>query len=134
MSVLTKLMTAQLSTPIVDPKRMKGIKRKRIEEDPVRQIKKIRRIEKRFSEEERRSKMQHAKMEALKTEISETIPGKRLPIWKRKVPPEIPGAVSTPLVAATHAISTPKPLVTQMQLTPVSRVPPGKFIFCFQLN
>lgn len=126
-------MTAQLGTPIVDPKRMKGIKRKRIEEDPVRQIKKIRRIEKKFSEEERRSKMQQAKMEALKTEISETIPGKKLPIWKRKVPPEIPGAVSTPLVAA-NATSTPKPLVTQMQLTPISRVPPGKFICSFLLD
>ena len=128
MSVLTKLMSAQLTTPIVDPKRMKGIKRKRIEEDPVKQIKKIRRIEKKFSDEERKSKMQQAKIEALKTEINDTIPGKKLPIWKRKVPPEIPGAVSTPLVAANSVTSTPKPSVTQMQLTPVSRVPPGEFI------
>jgi hypothetical protein len=57
MSVLTKLMDAQLNAPIMDTKK-KGLKRKRSEEDPVRQIKKIRRIERKFEEEGRKAKIQ----------------------------------------------------------------------------
>jgi hypothetical protein len=133
MFVLTKLMDAQINGPIVDPKK-KGLKRKRIEDDPVRQIKKIRRIEKKFTDEERKARMQAAKMEALKTEQNDTIPGKKLPIWKRKIPPEIPGAslITTtprPLTTSTPTTLTPSSDLGPQRLTPVSRPPPGKAYF-----
>jgi len=115
-------MDAQLTVPLTDP-RKKGLKRKRMEEDPVKQIKKIRRIERKFTEEERKAKIQAAKLEAQKSEMNETLPGKKLPIWKRKIPPEVPGSSVT-------ATSTPKPSarpteLPNQKLTPISKPPQG---------
>ena len=139
MSVLTKLMDAQLSAPMTDS-RKRGLKRKRMEEDPVKQIKKIRRIERKFTEEERKAKIHAAKLEAQKSELNETLPGKKLPIWKRKIPPEVVGstqsseAVPTPKTSTYLVTSTPKPSLQPLEistqiLTPVSKPPLGEFVF-----
>ena len=146
MSVLTRLMDAQLTAPIADP-RKKGLKRKRSEDDPVKQIKKIKRIERKFTEEERKARIQAAKLEAQRSELNETLPGKKLPIWKRKVPPEVVGASSTTVSPAPKTsvptqttpmqtptvdllTSTPKPSklttdVSPQTSTPISRPPTG---------
>ena len=141
MSVLTRLMDAQLTAPIADP-RKKGLKRKRSEDDPVKQIKKIKRIERKFTEEERKARIQAAKLEAQRSELNETLPGKKLPIWKRKVPPEVVGASSTTVSPAPKTsmptqtptvdllTSTPKPSklttdVSPQTSTPISRPPKG---------
>ena len=94
MFVLTKLMDAQLNSPITtqdDAALMKGgnrRKRKRnagssISEDPVKQMKKIKKIEKKFTDQERKNKVLATKLNAIKTEPG-TLPGKKLPIWKKR--------------------------------------------------
>ena len=81
MGVLTKLMDAQvnaLESETVQDK--KNIKRSSgaFEEDPIEQMRKIRRIEKKVALEGKKSQRQ--------SELDgPRLPGKKLPIWKRKV-------------------------------------------------
>lgn len=85
MTVLTKLMDVQLNAP---PELFTFKKKpKRNILDPVRQIKKIKKIEKKFEREVQQEKMQK-KMEARQAVddvVKESIlPGKKLPIWKKR--------------------------------------------------
>ena len=94
MGVLTKLMDAQVNTPDVEPSSgvRKPVKRNNtgaFEEDPVEQMRKIKRIEKRVAMEGRKT---------IKNEVElPKIPGKKLPIWKRKISNEIPIAPKSTL-------------------------------------
>ena len=88
MGVLTKLMDAQVNAaPATENTNSKKyIKRKSnhdaFEEDPVEQMRKIRRIEKRVVLEGKRA--------SLKQELGgPKLPGKKLPIWKRKINTEM---------------------------------------------
>ncbi len=87
MSVLTKLMDAQLhGQPLAPP--AKNSKRRCSTLDPVKQMKKIKKIEREFNEEERRARIA-ARAEARRRELSrlggaDTVPGKKLPIWKKR--------------------------------------------------
>ena len=88
MGVLTKLMDAQVNA-VPDPDNMiskKSVKRKSnhdaFEEDPVEQMRKIRRIEKRVVLEGKRA--------SIKQELGgPKLPGKKLPIWKKKINTEV---------------------------------------------
>jgi len=57
--------------------------KRRHSNDPVSQIKKIKKLERKFTVEGKRQKLSLAKQEELKKNL---IPGKKLPIWRRKVP------------------------------------------------
>lgn len=87
MGVLTKLMDAQVNAApdTENTNSKKSIKRKSnhdaFEEDPVEQMRKIRRIEKRVVLEGKRA--------SLKQELGPKLPGKKLPIWKRKINTEV---------------------------------------------
>ena len=95
MFVLTKLMDAQLNSPITnndESSMMKnGSKRKRkrnvgsSDEDPVKQMKKIRKIEKKFTDQEKKNRINkiNSMSNPIKTEPG-TLPGKKLPIWKKR--------------------------------------------------
>ena len=85
MSVLTKLMDAQVNGPCVGQtenrkpsKRSSGV----FDDDPVEQIRKIRKIEKQVAQEERK------RVVSARTRQEELarLPGKKLPIWKRRTP------------------------------------------------
>lgn len=82
MSVLTKLMDAQVNGASVPAGDRKPVKRSNgvFDDDPVEQIRKIRKIEKRVAQEERR-KLVTAKV---RQEELARLPGKKLPIWKRR--------------------------------------------------
>ena len=95
MFVLTKLMDAQLNSPIInqnDPSLMKnGNKRKRKrnigsnDDDPVKQMKKIKKIEKKFTDQEKKNRA--IKMNNLSSQVKTepgTLPGKKLPFWKKR--------------------------------------------------
>ena len=82
MHVLLKLMEAQEkdSPIIVEPS---SRKRKRdYFNDPIKQIKKIRQIEKRFEAQNKRQKLMAAK--EARQQVCDTLPGKKLPIWKKR--------------------------------------------------
>ncbi|TRY67621.1 hypothetical protein TCAL_03448 [Tigriopus californicus] len=120
LEVLSKLMDAQLNAPQkTGPKKRKGP-----ENDPLKQIKRIKQIEKRFSNAEKRAKIQAKRAAAQQDEAemkANTVPGKKLPIWKRRstnphdaeMPEESPTKSPTP--------NAKEPL----KLTPVSGPPPG---------
>lgn len=100
MSVLTKLMDAQVNTPNVNGEAVKRpVKRNNsaFDEDPVEQMRKIRKIEKRVAQEEKR---RMAAVRARQEELAR-LPGRKLPIWKRKVPDH---AVSTPPIIAESSV------------------------------
>ena len=99
-------------------------------------------VDENLTEEERKARIQAAKLEAQRSELNETLPGKKLPIWKRKVPPEVVGASSTTVSPAPKTsmptqtptvdllTSTPKPSklttdVSPQASTPISRPPTG---------
>ena len=82
MGVLTKLMDAQVNAPEGEKPREEKKNTKRtsgaFEEDPIEQIRKIRRIEKKVALEGKKSLRQN--------ELDgPCLPGKKLPIWKRKL-------------------------------------------------
>ena len=95
MFVLTKLMDAQLNSPITtqdEPSLMKnGSRRKRKrnvgsnDDDPVRQMKKIKKIEKKYTDQEKRNKAHQRISTTAQVKIEPgTLPGKKLPIWKKR--------------------------------------------------
>ena len=84
MSVLTKLMDAQVNGVSVGSENRKPVKRSNgaFDDDPVEQIRKIRKIEKQVAQEERK------RVVSARTRQEELarLPGKKLPIWKRRAP------------------------------------------------
>ena len=84
MSVLTKLMDAQVNGVSVGSENRKPAKRSNgaFDDDPVEQIRKIRKIEKQVAQEERK------RVVSARTRQEELarLPGKKLPIWKRRTP------------------------------------------------
>ena len=84
MSVLTKLMDAQVNGVSVGPENRKPVKRSNgvFDDDPVEQIRKIRKIEKQVAQEERKRVV----TARTKQEELARLPGKKLPIWKRRTP------------------------------------------------
>ena len=98
MSVLTKLMDAQVNGVSVGSENRKPAKRSNgaFDDDPVEQIRKIRKIEKQVAQEERKRVVK-----TRQEELASRLPGKKLPIWKRRTPEAplrqghpAPGAVS----------------------------------------
>jgi len=93
MSVLTKLMDAQINAPDVEGSSDKrGPKRRNsgaFEEDPVEQMRKIRRIEKRVAMEGKRKSKNETATQINDENIRPCMPGKKLPIWKRRVPEHV---------------------------------------------
>ena len=81
MSVLTKLMSAQINNPDSDPGPDRRPAKRRnsgaFEDDPVEQIRKIRRIEKRVAGQQ---------VGASREAEPVRLPGRKLNIWKRAVP------------------------------------------------
>jgi len=110
MSVLTKLMDAQLMAPSEpeDPNRRR--KRKRFD-DPVQQIRKIKKIERRVMNDELRAKRQArldqlAKIKTEEDNMERTkLPGKKLPIWKKRFT-----TTDTEMRNPKPVISAPAPL------------------------
>ena len=98
MSVLTKLMDAQVNGASVGPENRKPVKRSNgaFDDDPVEQIRKIRKIEKQVAQEERKRVVSaRSRQEELAR-----LPGKKLPIWKRRTPeaPLRQGHPATPVL------------------------------------
>ena len=97
MFVLTKLMDAQLNSPIVNQDDLavmkNGNKRKRKrnsvgsqDDDPVKQMKKIKKIEKKYVTEQEKKNRQ-SKIIAMNSQVKTEpgmLPGKKLPIWKKR--------------------------------------------------
>lgn len=94
MSVLTKLMDAQINAPDAEgPWDKRALKRRNsgaFEDDPVEQMRKIRRIEKRVALEGKKKNRQD-NINRLKQDeaLQPCLPGKKLPIWKRKIPDHV---------------------------------------------
>ena len=91
MSVLTKLLDAQLNAPPEVLANAQQKKQRKI--DPVRQIKQIKKIEKKFEREQRRSILERQTLPSVfvvpnTSTTSPTtpsiVPGKKLPIWKKR--------------------------------------------------
>lgn len=133
MAVLTKLMEAQLLAPPPSPENRK--KRRLKPDDPLRQIKKIKKIEKKFTADEKKARIAAAKM-SLASENREqirfvegAIPGKKLPIWKKRSThqPGTNGAVDISAPRPTNLVPVPPPphLGRGMVLKPISRPPHG---------
>ena len=147
MSVLTKLMDAQLhSTPSLLPQKKASGRKNKSSLDPVKQIKKIRRIEKKFSTDEKRVRSQQAlaaEQARQQQQMENTLPGKKLPIWKRRSNQPEETSASTPSKNAAVPSSSPSKLLptpstptsskpssnptvnSKLVLTPVSGPPPG---------
>ena len=92
MAVLTKLLDAQINAPQSSETTNQSIsggsnrKQKKNELDPVRQIKRIKKIEKKFERELKQEKLK-PKVDNLSSTPDETnriVPGKKLPIWKKR--------------------------------------------------
>lgn len=120
LEVLSKLMEAQLNAPQkCGPKKRKGP-----ENDPVKQIKRIKQIERRFSNAEKRAKIQAKRAAAQQDEAemkANAVPGKKLPIWKRRStnPHDADFPEDPPIKPTTPIAKEP------LKLTPVSGPPPG---------
>ena len=133
MAVLTKLMEAQLNAPPPSPE---GRKKRRFKpDDPLRQMKKIKKIEKKFSADERKARIAAAKM-SLTSEnrdqirfVEGAIPGKKLPIWKKRSTnqPGSNGTIDAGAPRPTNLVPVPPPpnLGRRMMLKPISRPPHG---------
>ena len=133
MSVLTKLMDAQMNAPATPELKKKARRRKK--EDPVSQMKKIQKIEKKVKLEEKRAKIQAKLQASLKKEAEDnindygedTLPGKKLPIWKKRsnqpFQPESPPKQARP--QDVKPFSGPPPGAI---LQPVSGPPPGAIL------
>ena len=98
MSVLTKLMDAQVNGVSVGPENRKPVKRSNgaFDDDPVEQIRKIRKIEKQVAQEERKRVV----TARTKQEELARLPGKKLPIWKRRTPETLSSKIDPPLATA----------------------------------
>ena len=107
MSVLTKLMDAQVNGVSVGPENRKPVKRSNgvFDDDPVEQIRKIRKIEKQVAQEERKRVV----TARTKQEELARLPGKKLPIWKRRTPETLSSKPDQPLATAEeqklHSVS-----------------------------
>ena len=104
MSVLTKLLDAQLNTP---PEVLASAQRKKRPNDPVRQIKQIKKIERKFEREQKQQKTsalkEHPSPET--TSPAGIVPGKKLPIWKKR---ETQINTQQNELDIKHEITTPK--------------------------
>jgi len=126
MNVLTKLMDAQLaglSPGSSTPTKKSPVKRKRNVNDPIRQMKKIKRIEKQFTEEGKRVQCQQIKRENLADFGENILPGKKLPIWKKRSTGQQHTALkeSPPKTSPSPTSGNEQAIV----LTPVAGPPPG---------
>ena len=142
MAVLTKLMEAQLlAPPSPDNKKKRRVK----PDDPLRQMKKIKKIEKKFTADEKKARIAAAKVAAASENkeqiqfVEGAIPGKKLPIWKRRSTnqPELDNGSGPPsnangtLVRGRPTNLVPVPtlpppnLSRGMVLKPISGPPPG---------
>ena len=92
MAVLTKLLDAQINAPQSSETNNQSIsggsnrKQKKNDLDPVKQIKRIKKIEKKFERELKQEKLK-PKVDNLTSPSDETnriVPGKKLPIWKKR--------------------------------------------------
>ena len=85
MSVLTKLLDAQMNAP---PEVLASAQKKRRQVDPVRQIKQIKKIERKFEREQKQQKTsalkEHPSSDTPVTAPAGMVPGKKLPIWKKR--------------------------------------------------
>lgn len=117
-NVLAKLMNTQLNAPPANNGSQKKKMRRR-REDPVSQMKKIKTIEKKFANDEKRTKIQ-AKMEAMMqrkvqedeaTYGSDTVPGKKLPIWRKRSSSQQPEPKSSNLVSTPNKSPMSSPVV-----------------------
>ncbi len=90
MAVLTKLLDAQINAPSGAQDSSLNMRRKKVD-DPVKQIKRIKKIERKFVREQ--------KQKPKESPNERFVPGKKLPIWKKRENPVIfPNATSTPNV------------------------------------
>jgi hypothetical protein len=127
MSVLTKLMDAQLSSASSSLKpemerRMASKKRAPLADSAVRQMRKIKRIEKRFSAEEKRLRM----IQSIKQKQNlpaDHVPGKKLPIWKKRA-----NLAETSPVPIVQQNGSQQQQQRQIVLTPVDQPPPGAVV------
>ena len=104
LNVLLKLMEATEKGGLVDTTTTKtsatasagGKKRKRLsafDQDPVQQMKKIKKVERRFEMETKRAKLLEERQRktaaaaaaAASAGTGSTLPGKKLPIWKKRL-------------------------------------------------
>ena len=109
MSVLTKLLDAQLNTP---PEVLANAQKKqRRSIDPVRQIKQIKKIERKFERDQRRASTGSAILptstaqSAVVSPGTPIMPGKKLPIWKKR---ETQVNTQQNELDIKHEITTPK--------------------------
>lgn len=80
MLVLAKLLDAQINAPpaVFQPQ----MKKKKVDSDPIKQIKRIKKIEKKFERDAlKRNSIMISKQHL---ESDKIIPGKKLPIWKKR--------------------------------------------------
>ena len=152
MSVLTKLMDAQLHAPPPPPAKSKSKKKNSSasEDDPVKQMKKIKRVERRFkTEETRKAKLAQAKdgltpAQRSRVKLEEefagedTVPGKKLPIWKKRtsLPPATAAAMPSPNsteAASDKSSSSNSTNAIPAGLTPVAP-PAGKLVSILRKN
>ena len=113
MNVLTKLMDAQMNAHL-NPITPNNKKKRKLSSDPVRQIKHIKRIEKKFEHNERKAKILAAKAK----QDSDCLPGKKLPIWKKRTSLPPPPQPPKPEVKPDDDDATPRRMVEKS--TPVT--------------
>lgn len=109
MAVLTKLMDAQLNdapAQLQHPSNKKKAKRRK--EDPVKQMRQIKRIEKKFEKMHRQQKVEEKikQQQAIKQETEDMrLPGKKLPIWKKR---ETSAVEEVPVVTGVEKQTPPQ--------------------------
>jgi hypothetical protein len=90
MAVLTKLLDAQINAPVAlethnhsisNSNRKQKVKK---ELDPVRQMKSIKKIEKKFERELKQEKLKPKDSPVTTAETNRIVQGKKLPIWKKR--------------------------------------------------
>ena len=147
MAVLLKLMDAHSKAPPPGSEANKTNAKRRRQKplDPVKQIRKIKKIEKKFTADEKRARMAEQRDAARgvvrqhEFQAEGAMPGKKLPIWKKRSnQPEAAVIATPPPPAATarangtdttsqrspNAVPAPA-LGKGISLKPVSRPPPG---------
>ena len=129
LNVLLKLMEATEKGGLVDtsaPATGSAKKRKRpfsaFDQDPVQQMKKIKRVEKKFEMEAKRAKLleerkrKTAVAAAMLAGAGPTLPGKKLPIWKKRTTGPNSTSTSPTKSYVKNTPAAPKPAIDLQQV------------------
>ena len=90
MAVLTKLLDAQINAPATTETHNQSVssnnrkQKSKKELDPVRQMKSIKKIEKKFERELKQEKLKPKDSPSTTAETNRIVQGKKLPIWKKR--------------------------------------------------